>query len=174
MITEDEKLEKVRGYLEKRRALFFVVYRGMKSETGLDLQWIRAMSAETKTREDRDKLAAKYQALALRGYQTKRNMIIEAKNGTGEGKPWHGFKIPTGEVTPSPANSLGERWWTLVIASGTTNKAGYAIVTRILAKASTELPAHIAYIQAIVRSRGYKILGVSAWLQRWGLASRRR
>ena len=63
---------------------------------------------------------------------------------------WHGLSIRIGTRNPTPANSLGQRWWHLIVGSGATRKAGYVIVARLAAKEEKDLQDRITKIQKIM------------------------
>lgn len=150
MSTEKEKkLEAIWRFLGDRTTDFYLIYSGGEDEYSSELKWIKASSWRLKSRENCNKLAAQYHALATHCYEQKQDKILENKKGS-QGIPWFGGKIPTGEVTTYPANSLGQRWWHIVIASGAVHKAGYVIVARVAAKEPKELRKYIADIQAIL------------------------
>jgi hypothetical protein len=146
MITDEEKLGNVKAYLQDFRADFCLVYRGTENK---EVHWIRPMSYASETCVDCAELATKYVALATHRWQEKQSLILEEKKGT-ESIPWLGLLIPTGEPTSFPANALGERWWTVIVVSGTTPQLGYVIVTRIPAKDSKDCRKCILDIQAII------------------------
>jgi hypothetical protein len=146
MITDEEKLGNVKAYLQNLRADFCLVYRGTENK---EVHWIRPMSYASETCADCAELATKYLALATHRWQEKQSAILEEKKGT-EGIPWFGFETPMGNLTSFPANSLGERWWTVIVVSGTTPQLGYVIATRIPAKEPNECRKCILDIQAIV------------------------
>ena len=167
MITEDEKLERIREFLTSRAAEFVLVYRVKKSEAGPELRWIRAASLNIKAREDCDALAAKYQEIATHSYETKQNMMLEEYqlNQSTQTRLWLGLSVAAGKnKVPAPTNSLGQRWWQLVIGAGATRKAGYVIVTRVAARNLIDLRKDIAEIQSIVVEAGYFLRWVLIFL----------
>jgi hypothetical protein len=158
MITDDEKLERIREFLSGRLADFVLVYRVEKSKAGPELKWIKAASLDIKDCEDCEELAAKYQEIATYSYKIRRNMMLEEYqlNQDTQTRIWHGLSVATGKnKVPAPTNSLGQRWWHLVIGAGATRKAGYVIVTRVAAKNLTDLRKCIAEIQSIIVEAGH-------------------
>jgi hypothetical protein len=150
MINEEEKLGNVRAYLQNLRADFCLVYRGTENKEDRKLQWIRAMSYASETCADCAELATKYLALATHRWQEKQSAIVEEKIGTRVGTTWFGFETATGDLTSSPANPVGERWWHVIVVSGTTPQLGYVIATRIPAKEPNDCRKCILDIQAII------------------------
>lgn len=150
MINEEEKLGNVKAYLQKLRADFCLIYRGTESEEGREVHWIRPVSFASKTCADCAELATRYLALATHRWKEKQSAIVEEKIGTGVGATWFGFETATGDLTSSPANPVGERWWHIIVVSGTTPQLGYVIATRIPAKEPNDCRKCILDIQAIV------------------------
>ena len=160
MSTESEKFEAIGTYLWKCTVDFWLIYSG-KEKDGSDLKLHTGASSRFKSRDDCEAFAAKDHALATYCYQRKCDKIFEEildpLNGT-----WTSIEIATGRVsralrewalTPAPTNSIGQRWWGLVIASGATRDAGCVIVARVAAKDANEVRQYITDIQAIMENR---------------------
>jgi hypothetical protein len=161
MSVHDERLEKAGRLLWEQRAHFLLAYCEKDREADHELKWTLAWSQASKAREYHEKLAAKYHAFATHYYQRKRDKIFEEVIDPLNGK-WTTIGPVTGKLMrallgnlddiKTPANSIGQRWWQLVIASGATHNAGYVIVTRVAAKDAKEVRKYITDIQAIMSS----------------------
>lgn len=152
MSAEDDKFERLKGFLWNCPCDFCVIYRGTRSLTGWKFKWRKAISLNRKNREGYDELAAKYQEVAEHCHRQTRNLILKENlsSASSSSQRWCGLKIPVGGIeNPLPANSLGKRWWHLVVGSGAIRDAGYVVVARIAAKESSEVHDCIARIQQI-------------------------
>jgi hypothetical protein len=159
MSVKDKRLEKAGRLLWDQGADFLLAYCEKDRETDHELKWTLAWSLASKAREDCEKLAAKYHALATHCYQRKHEIIIEEMID-----PLNGKWTPIGPVKgrlmrallgnledfKTPANSIGQRWWQFVIASGPTRDAGCVIVARVAAKDEKEVRKYISDVQAIM------------------------
>jgi hypothetical protein len=158
MAVDDKKFEQITRYLWKCPADFCLIYQAEEGRARPQLKLYEATSSAIPMDENCEKLAAKYRELATYCYEHKRNKLLR-ENMVSKGSPsapWFGFKKPTGrDRIPVLTNSLGQRWWQLVIASGPTQKAGYVIVARVAAKTAREMRRHLAEIQCIVTEAGY-------------------
>jgi hypothetical protein len=161
MSVEDEKFERLKDYLWGRTCNFCIVYRanevgtvqhGNKREPIVELKWCAAFSMKKRTPAENDELGAKYHAAAFHCYEHNRNLILNENlpGANSRTQLWHGLSIRLGSKNPVPANSLGQRWWHLVVGSGATRKAGFVVVTRLAAKEDKELLDHVAMIQNIM------------------------
>jgi hypothetical protein len=152
MNTENERFEKLNDFLWKCPCDFCMVYRVKKNPTDLKLKWCKAISLNKQNHEGYEKLAAKYQKVAEHCYQHKRNLILKENlpSATSSSQDWCGLKIPVGAIdNPPPANSIGKRWWHLVVGSGIVRDTGYIIVTRIAAKEANEVRDCIKQLERI-------------------------
>jgi hypothetical protein len=153
MSGENEKFESLRGYLSRFPLFFCLVFRGEEAKDGVELKWCKAIAPDKKTREEYDKLAAKFRAVAMHCFQHRRNLILKENiAGINSRTPrWCGLNIPTEtDENLLPANSLGQRWWHVVVGAGPTRSAGFVIVARIAVKETKELHNCIAHIQKII------------------------
>jgi hypothetical protein len=158
MSTEDEKFEKIRNCLKKYHVKFCVIYRATDREAVHDMEWIRVMSKAVTTREDCDKFAARYHALAVDCFSHKKSKLIpELILPKGSASvPWFGLRKPVGtERVLAPVNVLGQRWWFIVIASGAAYKAGYAIVAKVSAEGQKDVRQCIVEIQCIIANASF-------------------
>ena len=156
-MTMDAKFKKVVQYLWNCPTDFCLIYQVNEDNFRTDLKLYEATSLAIPLAENCVKLAGKYQKLATYCYEHKQSKILR-EHIMAEGAPsaaWLGLKKPTGrDRIPVPTNSLGQRWWHIVIASGPVRKAGYVIVARVAAKRTRELFGHIAEIQCITADAG--------------------
>ena len=161
MSMEDQKFERLKNFLWACTCNFCIVYQvnkvgvvrhGNKRESIIELRWCGTFSLRKRTPKENDRLAAKYQEVALHCYEENRDLIINENLPTANSKTqlWHGLSIRIGSRNPTPANSLGQRWWHIVVGSGAVREAGHVIVARLAAKEASELHEHIAGIQKIV------------------------
>ena len=175
MTAESETFQQIRQYLWSCPADFCLIYRIIENQADTALKWTSATSATINGRDDCDRLAAKYLALANHCFLQKRNFILE-EGMSSQGTPFCGFRIPSGKITPSPTNALGRKWWHLVVAVGPTRKAGYVVLARVAAKETNEVRHHIREIQRIVRGGflGQLVRVSRAFVrQNWGLSKMR-
>lgn len=154
MNSENEKFEKLRQFLSNYPADFCLVYRRKTTIVGLKLKWCKAASSDNKPHEEYDKLAATYQEIALNSYRHRRNFVIKEtpRRGNSKAQRWCGIDILVPielDRNPLPANSLGHRWWQLVVGAGATRDADYVIVARVAAKEAKEVHDCIAGIQRL-------------------------
>ncbi len=154
MNTQEAKFDRLKEFLSALPAEFCLVYSAKRGLTGSKLKWCKAASLHDKiTRADYDKLAAKYQDVALNSYEQKRNLILKENlpSANSKTKRWRGLDVRvSGDENPLPANSAGNRWWQLVIGSGAVHDAGYVIVARVAAKESEEAQGYVAKIQEVM------------------------
>lgn len=161
MSTEEERIERLKDFLWACPCNFCIVYQanevgvvkqGNKREPIIELKWSAAFSMKKRTPEENDELGAKYQPAAMYCYEHNRNLFLNENLPAADSKVqlWHGLSIRIGKRDPTPANSLGQRWWHLIVGSGATRKAGYVIVARVAAKEAKELQDRIAGIQKIM------------------------
>ena len=143
-------------YLWKYPADFCLVYHNAKS-WGRSLNLRGAFSYRYKSQHDGEKSGEQYYLLADDRYRQSRDMIIEelvdpSSNAWISVSAWKARILKALKIrTPTPANSNGQRWWQIIVASGPTRKAGYAIVTRVAVRDVTELRQCIEGIQKIMR-----------------------
>jgi len=165
MRIDDERFERLKDFLWSCRCNFCIVYQanevgivkyGSKQEPIIELKWCAAFSMEKGTPLENDELAAKYHAAALHCYEHNRNLILNENLPKANSKTqlWHGLTIRLGRKDPTPANSLGQRWWHLIVGSGATRKSDHVIVARLAAKEEKELQDRIARIQKIMGDTG--------------------
>ncbi|HEX3626782.1 MAG TPA: hypothetical protein VH280_15325 [Verrucomicrobiae bacterium] len=161
MSVEDEKLEQLKDYLWACPCNFCIVYQvnqigvvkhGKKSEPIIELKWCGAFSMDKRTLGENDELGALYKEAAMHCYAENRNLILNENLPSPDSKTqrWHGLSIRICRSDPTPANSLGQRWWHLIVGSGATRKAGYVVVARVAAKKEKDLQDHIAGIHKIM------------------------
>ncbi|HXC34280.1 MAG TPA: hypothetical protein VNV43_00285 [Candidatus Acidoferrales bacterium] len=161
MNIEDEKFERLKDFWRTCTCNFCIVYQanqvglvkhGNKCEPIIELKWLGAFSMEKRTPEEDDDLGAKYLAVAMHCYEHNRNLVLNENLPSANAKTqlWHGLSIRIGSKDPTPANSLGQRWWHLIVGSGATRRAGYVIVARVAAKEASELQDYAAKIQVIM------------------------
>jgi hypothetical protein len=161
MSIEDEKFERLKLFLWACICKFCIVYQanevgivkhGDKHEPIVELKWWGAFSMKKRTPGENDKLAAKYQEAATHCYEHNQNLILNENLPNAESKIQlkYGLSIRIGRRNPTPANSLGQRWWHLIVGSGATRKAGYVVVARVAAKDSKEVNDYISKIQNIM------------------------
>lgn len=161
MSIEDEKIERLKTFLWGCPCSFCILYQanevgvvkhGRKREPIVELKWCGAFSMKKRTPTENDELGGKYHEAALHCYQHNRNLILNENLPTLNSKTqiWHGLSIRVGSKNPTPANSLGQRWWHLIVGSGATRKAGYVIVARVAAKEEKDLLDHVTRIQEIM------------------------
>jgi len=156
--THDEKLFKeLNKYLWKYPADFCLVYRMAKSWRG-DLNLRSASSLRYKSLQDCEESGNKYRLLANDCYRQSLDTVIEElidplNNAWISVRVWKARIFKALKIwTPTPANSDGQRWWQLVVASGPTHDAGCAIVTRVAARNIAELRQCIKGIQEIMKN----------------------
>ncbi|HEY1790047.1 MAG TPA: hypothetical protein VGJ73_18010 [Verrucomicrobiae bacterium] len=161
MNIDDEKFGRLKDFLWSCPCNFCIVYQanevgfvkhGNKREPIIELKWCGAFSMKKRTPGENDELGAKYQPAAMHCYEHNRNLILNENLPSANSKTqlWHGLSIRIGSRDPVPANSLGQRWWHLIVGSGATRKAGFVIVARVAAKEAKELQDHVTRIQKIM------------------------
>jgi hypothetical protein len=153
MNCDDLALERLKELFWKSPFVFLVIYRGNVTGVGIEFRWCRAISPTDMTHDQYDALAAYYYDVALECFQSRCDLILnETIKSTGaEVQRWCGLDVVTGaNGRPTPANSLGQRWWHVVIASGAVHAAGYVVVARIAAKDAGEVDQLITKVQEIM------------------------
>lgn len=161
MTIDDEKFERLKNFLWGCTCNFCIVYRanevgvvkqGKKQEPIIELKWCGAFSMKKRTPSENDELGALYHEAAWYCYEHNRNLILNENLPRANSKTqrWHGLSIRIGRRDPTPANSLGQRWWHLIVGSGATRKAGFVVVTRVAAKEAKELQDYVTRIQQIM------------------------
>ncbi len=161
MSIQEKKFEQLKNYFGAYTCNFCIVYQadevgvvkhGKKREPIVELKWCGVFSMEEQTSEENDELGAKYHEAAFHCYEHNRNLVLNENlpGANSQTQQWHGLSIRIGSKNPTPPNSLGQRWWHLIVGSGATRKAGYVIVARLAAKDKKELQDHIAKIQRIM------------------------
>ena|ERR1041385_1149971 len=154
---EDAIFERIRETWPNVYVHFFMVYRCAKTDSGLDLEWIKASSSSSLTKKHYDKIAADFHEIALQSYLQNRDFIMrenspDKDSGGCKPKNLYGFTISE-KPNPLPANSLGQRWWQFVIGSGAVRNAGFVLIARLAAVDSKEVRKHIDRIQSIIRDK---------------------
>lgn len=154
MNDEVRKLEKIRELLSKLPVEFVVIYRGKMTKKGLEFRWCRAVSRAKKTHEQYDQLATMFRDIALHSYQNKQSVILEevVSRPNSKTKRWCGLNVPVAKnVKSPPTNSIGQRWWELVVEPVTTCGVGYVVVARVAAKEESEVADYIKAIYNAMR-----------------------
>lgn len=166
--VHDEKLSKdLNNYLWQFPADFCLIYRKPKSWWRSDLNLRSATSLSYKSLQDCEESGNKYRLLASDCYRQSLDMVIEelvdpSSKGWISVRAWKARIFKALKIrTPTPANSNGQRWWQLVVASGPTRKAGYVIVTRVAARNIAELRQCIKGIQAIMKNEATRAVEMS-------------
>ena len=155
--SDQRRFDSLIEYLWNYPADFCLVYRKAKS-WGRSLNLRGAFSHRYKSQHDGEKSGEEYRLLATDCYYRRRDRIIEEMLNP-RSNTWKSVEVSKGRLfkalrilTPTPANSVGKRWWQLVVASGPTRDAGYVIVTRVAARDATELHQCIKGIQEIMKN----------------------
>jgi hypothetical protein len=156
MSDENEMLEKLRESLWKSPLVFCIVYREVTTiSAGFGLRWRWAISPGDLTRADYDEVAGSYQDAATDCFQNRRDLAradTSTEDDSGN-RQWCARTMnagPKGELLPT--NSIGQRWWHVVIGSGATRDAGYVIAAKIAAKDAKDVAIFIDEIQNVLSS----------------------
>jgi hypothetical protein len=150
-----ENLERLRHLIWKYPLDFCLVYRIDRKRVSPELAPHTALGNVSE--EEYRKLASYYLVVALDCLRRGRSHILkENMKGLGsEQKKWCGLTLSTGaNRIPTPANSSGQRWWGVIVASGATVAAGFVIVARVGARDEKALKELIKGIQEIMGATG--------------------
>src|SRR6266567_8327115 len=149
MMTEREMLEKVRIYFQKPPSDFAIIYQPILRLLPFKLKWRAAAGRKGASREEVEKIATTYIKIATHCYLHKRTLALSERLRGPKSKirRWRGLTFPVGEDTiPGPTNSIGQRWWVVVIGNGPLRDAGYALVARVAAESRTKVDDHVTAI----------------------------
>lgn len=154
MTTEVEKLDRVRIYLEKLPSDFVIIYQPISRLLPFKLKWRAAAGQKGASREDVRIIAGTFIKLATSCYMRKRTLALPERLPGPKSKiqQWRGLSCAVGEdTTPGPTNSIGQRWWLVVIGDGPLRDAGYVLVARVAAVSKTEIDNHVVRIGTFIK-----------------------
>jgi hypothetical protein len=153
MINEVEKLEKVRSYMQKLPSDFVIIYKPISRLLPFKLKWRAAAGRKEASRQDVEKIAAACIRVATYYYLRKKTLTLAERFPGPKSKVrgWRGLTYAVGEDTiPGPVNSIGQRWWLVVVGDGPLREAGYVLVARVAGVSKAEVENHVTGIGAVI------------------------
>jgi len=143
MSIVDFNWDRIKHCLKDYPVEFCLLYK--KSGTDSDkeqLSLFKAYFLKSETEQSPELLSNKYLALAQHCHLHSENRILREGLRTSEIETteWCGLALLTkGQAARPPINSLGQRWWHMVVGGGQMAKLGLVLVVRVGVKETEEL-----------------------------------